>query len=212
MKKIIILISLSLLSCKKENKYPDACPGGCSSSWEVIYKNKIIHPNSNNYYEIKYNGLEYFQVKGVLSELDPQYVVNDVPLIESNFNSDYWVVFDTIVFTSPLYSPFGVYSDASFNSPIPIGTQTYTLKQMGDAHYFPFNIVGYQLTPNMCYNCSYSSDLIKVYSKYTYNPKCNILITDEMIGDTAHIYIQTIFNSDSGESETVNKTIKVIFI
>lgn len=34
---------------------------------------------------------------------------------------------------------------------------------------------------------------------------------NEMVGDTANIYIKIIFNTDIGPSETQNKVLKVIF-
>ena len=212
MKKLLgtFVIGLAFISCKKEVT-PSPCPGGCNQELLITSAGDTADIDANGYYHIVWGGPNYFTIKGKLSELDPQYILNGVPLIETRFDSDYWVIFDTIQFTSPIYSPLGGYSTNNFTGPIAIGTQTYTLQNMGNEHFYPTNIVGYQLTPNMCYTCSYFPDLIGTYSKYTYKPQQQIFLDNEMIGDTANVFVETIFNNDVGASEMIKTHLKVIF-
>jgi hypothetical protein len=64
-----------------------------------------------------------------LSELKPEYVINKIPLIETQYDSDYWIIFDTLSFTVPMYSYMGWFNDKKFNTPISIGNKTYTMSQ-----------------------------------------------------------------------------------
>ena len=92
-----------------------------------VYLGDTLTQNQNGIWEIEYAGLNYFQVSGRLTELNERYVINGVPLIEANFDSDYWVLFDTLMFQIPMYSYLGWFSDQSMNTPISIGPYTYTM-------------------------------------------------------------------------------------
>ena len=129
MKKLLLSLSIiSLFSCTKyETIYPTPCDGNCDANFTIVYEGITDSIDINGYHIIEFNGLNYFQVKGQLSELNEQYVVNDVPLIETRFDSDYWVVFDSIYFTTPMYSYLGWFNDQGLNTPIPIGSYTYTM-------------------------------------------------------------------------------------
>ena len=48
-------------------------------------------------------------------------MLNGVPLIETQFDSDYWVALDNLRFTVPTYSVFSWFTGGGFNNPIPIG-------------------------------------------------------------------------------------------
>ena len=48
------------------------------------------------------------------------------------------------------------------------------------------------------------------YSKYNYQPTQNIFVDNEMVGDTINLFIETVFNTDFGESEIIEDNIKVI--
>ena len=213
MKKLLLGLSIiSLFSCTKyETIYPTPCDGNCDANFTIIYEGIMDSIDNNGYYVIEFNGLNYFQVKGQLSELNEQYVVNDVPLIETKFDSDYWVVFDSIYFTTPMYSYLGWFNNTGLNTPIPIGSHTYTMIDLMGLHP-PLNIVGYQLPQNLCIDCPYAETLMGTYSKYTYSPTQNIFLDNEMIGDTINIFTKTTFNGDLGESEVIEKQIKVIII
>ena len=99
MKRILVFVfSVVLLgSCSKERVYQDLCIFDCESQFIVVYENQEILPNANGYYEVEWNGLEYFQVKGQLSHLNSDYCNAEVPYIETRFDSDYWVVFKRIL-------------------------------------------------------------------------------------------------------------------
>jgi hypothetical protein len=225
--KILLIIALGLFismlfnSCKKETIYPSLCNGNCDAYYTVVYENQEIIPDSNGYYNVDWNGLNYFQVKGQLTELNDQYIINGVPLVEAKFDSDYWVVFDSIYFTTPMYSYLGWFNDQGLNTPIPFGSYTYTMNDLINLHP-PLNIVGYQLPKHFCTECPYAPTMIGSHSKYNYNPTQNILVDNEMIGDTFNIFIESTFNTEGGieyhgideiaPKETVGNQIKVIII
>ena len=200
---LIYFLILLFSSCtKQETIHQSPCNGNCDAQYGVIYKGQPIFPNSNGFYEIQWDGLNYFQIKGQLSELNDQYVINGVPLIQANFDSDYWIVVDSIRFQTPMFSYLGWFNDNSLNTPIPFGNYTYTMIDLIDLHP-PLNIVG-------------------SHSKYNYNPKQNIILDNEMVGDTINIFIETIFNTEGGVTyhgqtspvpqEIIEEQIKVIVI
>ena len=150
-----------------------------------------------------------------------QYVINGVPLIEANFDSDYWIVMDTIQFQTPMYRYLGWFNDQSMNTPIAVGSHTYTMNSLIDLHP-PTNIAGYQIPKHFCTECPYAPTLVGTYSKYNYNPTQNLFLDDEMVGDTINIFIETVFNTEGGiwyhghsspvPKETITNQIKIIII
>lgn len=210
MKKLVLVLLTStiLFSCKKKPLHEEPCPGGCNSVYDITSPNATL--KADGYWHVKYVGVNYFTVEGSLSTLSSEYVINKVPLIEANFDSDYWVIFDSIQYTTPMYSYLGWFSGNQFNTPISIGSHVYTLRGLADLH-SPLNIAGYQLSPHMCWDCPYTTTLIGTHSKYNYHPRQQFFLDNEMVGDTANLYIQTIFNSDVGNSEVKNTILKVIF-
>ena len=215
-----LFVSMLFASCQKETIYPSLCDGNCNTYYTIIYKNQEILP-SNGYYEVEWDGLDYFQVKGQLTELNDQYIINGVPLIEAKFDSDYWVVFDSIQFSTPMYSYLGWFNDQGLNTPIPIGQHTYTMKDLINLHP-PLNIVGYQLPKYFCTECPYAVTMVGTNSSYNYRPTQNIFLDNEMVGDTINIFIETTFNTEGGieyhgangvaPKETITNQLKVIII
>ena len=134
----------------------------------------------------------------------PDYVVNDIPLVETTFDSDYWVWINGITFTVPLYSVLGYFTGGGFVNPIPIGNLTYTIEDMAN-NYPPLNIAGYSYNPNS------DMESLGTYSKYTYPPQQQIFFDNQMVGDTAKVFIRTRFNSDIGKSVDIEKEFKIIF-
>ena len=216
----IFYLLVSLSSCTKQTIHQSPCNGDCDGNYQIIYQGVPILP-SNGYYEIDWNGLNYFQIEGSLTQLNPQYVTNGVPLIEAKFDSDYWVVFDTLRFQTPMYSYLGWFNDNTLNTPINFGSYVYTINDLIDLHP-PTNIAGYQIPKHFCVTCPYAETLIGSYSKYNYKPKQNFLVDDEMIGDTINVFIETIFNTEGGivyhgqntpsPKEVVSDHIKIIII
>jgi hypothetical protein len=208
MKKLTMLfLAITFISCQKEIE-PKTCPNGCEAQYYVSSSNAELR--DDGYWYVRHIGLNYFTIKGNLTQLDPEYVINGVPLIEAAFDSDYWIIADTVHFVTPMYSYLGWFSDNNFQNPIPIGNHVYDMTILANK-YSPLNIVGYQLSPYMCWTCPYTETLLGTYSKYNYNPTQNIIFDNEMIGDTAHIHIRTTFNTDLGPREVRNETLNIIF-
>ena len=211
-RNILIGLIVFLLSCKKEPIYPFPCiDGTCGTNF---YIDTLVTPgaklDTDGYWKLKYNGLQYFTIKGEISELNPHYVINKVPLVETKYDSDYWIVFDTIQFKIPTYGYLSWFTNSNLNKPLPIGNRTYTitnLSKMTDL----YNLAGYQITKHMCLDCPYTPTLLGTYSKYNYTPTQHIFFDKSMVGDTASIFIQVTFNSDAGKREIREKEMKIIF-
>ncbi len=204
-----IILLFTLLSCQKqeeEGTYP-CVYGNCDATFEITGDSV----DANGYHHVKFKGYNYFQVKGKLDELNNKYVINGVPLIEVGFDSDYWVLFDTILYRYPVYSFLGLYTDKRFKDPIPIGSRTYTMLDIADIA-GPINIAGYQIPKKFTgWDKPYARTLIGTYSKYTYNPTHNFFLDDQMIGDTATLFMRVVFNTDFGRQEIRNYSMKVVF-
>ena len=212
MNRLLLILGLGFLlaSCSKEEINPYAYPcldGDCDT---VFYIDPLVSPgvyeDENGYWHVEHQGFNYFTIKGNTSELHPDYVVNGVPLIETIFDSNYWVWIDNITFTVPLYSVLSYFTDGEYNNPIPVGNLTYTIEDMANIHP-PLNIAGYSVNPHQCFDCPYSSTLIGTYSKYNTHPQQQIFFDNEMVGDTATVFIKTMFNSEI----SVEKEFNIIF-
>ena len=214
MKKLIYILIVSFFwACSPEElikPYP-CLDGDCNSFFEIDpLVSPGVYQDNNGYWHIEHQGFNYFTIKGQLDELHPDYVVNGVPLIETVFDSDYWVWIDGITFTVPLYSVLGYFTGGGFINPIPVGNLTYTIEDMAQNHP-PLNIAGYQIQKNQCLDCPYSSTLIGTYSKYNYTPKQQIFFDNQMVGDTAKVFVKTTFNNDSGKRVEIEKEFKIVF-
>jgi hypothetical protein len=119
-----------------------------------------------------------------------------------------WI--EGITFTVPLYSVLGYFTGGGYLNPIPVGNLQYTIEDMAQNHP-PLNIVGYQIQKNQCMDCPYSPTLIGTYSKYNYTPKQQIFFDNEMVGDTAKVFIKSTFNSDLGQRVEIEKEFKIVF-
>ena len=204
MRKLIYITLISFLwACSPEeliNNYP-CIEGDCNVEFTIDpLVSPGVYQDINNYWHISHQGIQYFTIKGNTSELHPDYVVNGVPLIETIFDSDYWVWINGITFTVPLYSVLGYFTDSNFNNPIPIGNLTYTIEDMANNHP-PLNIAGYSYNPNSDINS------LGTYSKYNYTPQQQIFFDNQMVGDTAKVFIKTIFPNNI----EVEKEFKIIF-
>lgn len=214
MKKLIIFSLVSLFwACSPEeliSPYP-CLSGDCEAFFEIDpLVSPGVYQDNNGYWHIEHQGYNYFTIKGKLDELDPHYIINGVPLIETTFDSNYWIWIQNFQFTVPLYNVLSYFTSGKYQTPIPVGNLTYTIEDMAKNHP-PLNIAGYQIQKNQCLDCPYSQTLLGTYSKYTYEPQQQIFFDNEMVGDTAKVMIQTKFNSDIGIREIVNKEFKIIF-
>ena len=148
MRKLLIIgLVLLLVSCSREEILPFPClDGNCDTNfWIDTNVSPGTYQDENGYWHLPYNGLNYFTIEGDLAELHDEYVVNNVPLVEVDYDSDYWVVMDSLSFTLPTYSYLGWFTNGDFDTPISIGSYTYTLVDLANNHP-PLNIAGYQIS------------------------------------------------------------------
>ena len=204
MNRLLLILGLGFLlaSCSKEEIAPYPClDGNCNSFYEL---DLLVSPNAyqdeNGYWHIEHQGINYFTIQGNIDELHSEYIINGVPLVETAYDSNYWVWINNITFTVPLYSILGYFTSGNFTTPISIGNLTYTIEVMA-INFPPLNIVGYSYNPN-----SQIEDL-GTYSKYNYNPRQQIFFDNQMVGDTAKIVIETRFPEDI----IVNNELNIIF-
>jgi hypothetical protein len=198
---------LFLTSCDKQDNidfYP-CKDGSCDSVFYVDSPGS--YQDNNGYWHVEYWGPKYFTIAGQLDELYEEYVVNNVPLVEVAYDSNYWVTFDDLSFTVPLYSPFGLSSQ--YGTRIPVGDLTYSIGDIAKLME-PLNIAGYQITKNTCFDCPYSERLFATYSQYTYKPRQQFYLDNRMKGDTLSVYVKATFNTDLGWSEEMNHELKII--
>ena len=206
--RLLVLIGVGFLltSCSKEEITPYPClDGDCSINFEIDpLVSPDVYQDENGYWHIEHQGYNYFTIKGQLDELHNDYYVNGVPLVETIFDSNYWVWINSITFTVPLYSVLGFFTNGDFLNPIPIGNLVYTITDMAQ-NFPPLNIAGYSYNPNS------EENVLGSFSKYNLKPRQQIFFDNQMVGDTAKIFIKTKFNSDWGRTVEIDKVIKVIF-
>lgn len=207
MKKVLIIAALflSVLSCKKETFHdPVACD--CTSVYTTDYPQDI-----EGYYHIP-TTIPRFQIKGQLEELHPDYLINGVPDVSASLDSDYWILFENVFWSAPVYSYWGYFTDNNFQNVIPFDTVNYTLQDYADMTGSVYNLAGYEITKNTCWDCLYIETILYTYSRYNYHPTFNILVLEEMEGDTATFYIKNDFAENfPNQHQITYNTIKVIF-
>ena len=214
LKKLVLLIGISslLVACQEEELpaiYP-CLDGRCDSFFKIDpWVSPELYQDKNEYWHIKFWGPKYFTIVGQLDELHPKYVVNEIPLIETQYDSDYWIIFNEIRYKMPIYSVLSWFSDGSYKKPIPIGNLEYTLTDIAKIQP-PLNIAGYQIQKNFCWECPYAKSALGTYSKYTYSPRQQFFLDKDMVGDTLKIMIKTTFNADVGEQVIIEKQFKII--
>lgn len=211
MKKILLLLGfVSLLaSCSKEDISLGVCDGPCDAKFFI---DELVQPDAyldeNGFWHIEFYGPKYFTIRGELSELETA-IVNGVPLIETIYDSDYWVAFDSINFIVPTWSVLSWFTGGGYNNPVPVGNMEYTLTDLAQIQP-PLNIAGYQIQKNFCWECPYAETLLGSKSKYTYNPRQQFYLDNEMVGDTLQVFMKTTFNTDVGGREIVEDSFKII--
>ena len=205
MSRLLLILSILLLaSCSKEEIYLNPYPcldGDCSNFFEIDpLVSPGVYQDENGYFHIEHQGYNYFTIQGQLDELHPDYVINGVPLVETIYDSNYWVWIDSLTFTVPLYSVLGYFTGGGFINPIPVGNLTYTIEDMAN-NFPPLNIVGYSYYPGS------TLEELGTKSNYNYTPQQQIFFDNEMVGDTAKIFIKTIFPADI----EIEKQFSIIF-
>ncbi len=212
----IILFFISLLffySCSEETLKSEVCLNGdCQADfWIDLQGHPGTYKDTNGIWHIKHVGLNYFTIKGNLSPLDPHYVINNVPLVETSFDSNFFYIPGNVIWTYPVYSYQGLWNSNQMNTPIPIGTQTYTFPALVNANIAVINnLAGYSIQPHLNWygNQSVLQSYFASYSKYTYTPQQSMVFFSDFIGKAATIYIEVGF----GEGESVvKKELKIVF-
>ena len=210
MKKLLIIGFVFLLaSCSKEDITLGVCvDGDCTARFFI---DELVQPNAyqdeNGYWHIEFYGPKYFTIRGELDEVNA--VVNNVPLIMTEYDSDYWVAFDSINFTVPTYSVLSWFTGGGYNNPVPVGNMEYTLTDLAQIQP-PLNIAGYQINKHFCWECPYAETLLGTRSRYTYEPRQQFYLDNEMVGDTLQVFMKTSFNIDLGDSQIVEESFKII--
>ena len=211
MKKLLIIGFVSLLaSCSKEDITLGVCvDGDCNAQFFI---DEQVQPNAyqdeNGYWHIEFYGPKYFTIRGELDELSTA-IVNNVPLVMTEYDSDYWVAFDSIHFTVPTYSVLSWFTGGGYNNPVPVGNLEYTLTDLAQIQP-PLNIAGYQLSKHFCWECPYAETLLGTRSRYTYEPRQQFYLDNEMVGDTLQVFVKSTFNIDLGDRQVVEDSFKII--
>ena len=207
----LLLLSLFVFSCSTPEIEPDVClNGNCGAEfWVDIQGHPGTYQDVQGVWHIKHAALNYFTVKGTINELDPHYVINGIPLISVGFDSNFFYTPGNVIWTYPVYSYLGLWSSNQMNTPIPVGTQTYTFPQLiGQTNIM--NLTGYtiQRNPNVNVNHPAYKTYFATYSKYTYRPQQSMTFFPDFIGRTATIYIEVTLGENK---KTVIKELKVMF-
>ena len=202
--RLLVLIGVGFLltSCSKEEITPYPClDGDCSINFEIDpLVSPGVYQDGNGYWHIEHQGYNYFTIQGQLDELHNDYYVNGVPLVETIFDSNYWVWINSITFTVPLYSVLGFFTNGDFLNPIPIGNLVYTITDMAQ-NFPPLNIAGYSYNPDS------EENVLGSFSKYNLEPRQQIFFDTQMVGDTASVFIKTIYP----QNIEIENQIKIIF-
>lgn len=207
----LLLLSLFVFSCSTLELQQNVCLNG--DCYAEFWVDTLGHPGTcqdeEGVWHIKHAGLNYFTVKGQLSALDPHYVINNVPLDITSFDSNFFYLPGNVIWTYPVYSYLGLWSSNQMNTPIPIGTQTYTFLQLSQQTSI-MNLVGYIIQPHTDFHTNQS--VLQTYfstnSRYTYTPQQSMAFFPDFIGQSATIYINITFGENK---ETVLKELEVVF-
>jgi len=208
---LLLVLSLFVFSCSTPEIESDVClNGNCGAEFRIDTQG---HPGTyqdvQGVWHIKHAGLNYFTVKGDVNELDPHYVINGIPLVSVGFDSNFFYTPGNVIWTYPVYSYLGLWSSNQMNTPIAIGTQTYTFPQLiGQTNIM--NLTGYtiQRNPNVNVNHPAYKTYFATYSKYTYRPQQSMTFFTDFIGRSATIYIEVTLGENK---KTILKELKVVF-
>jgi len=207
----LFLLSLFVFSCSTpELGTPICLSGDCSATFWIDTQGRPgTYQDGNGVWHIKHAGLNYFTVKGQLTPLHPSREINNVPNVVTSFDSNFFYLPGNIVWTYPVYSYLGLWSSSQMNTPIPIGTQTYTFPQLASESII-FNLAGYSIEPNLDWygNQSVLQSYFCTNSRYTYTPQQNMAFFPDFIGQSATIYINIYFGD---EPNPVVKELRVFF-
>jgi hypothetical protein len=205
----LLVISLLVFSCTPDEVVLNVCLNGdCGAEfWIDIQGHPGTYQDAQGVWHIKHANLDYFTVKGRINQLDPHYVINGVPLISTGFDSNLFYTLGNVIWTYPVYSYLGLWSSSQMNTPIPVGTQTYTFPQLVQQSTI-LNLAGYEIqrNPNVNVNHPAYKTYFATYSSYTYTPQQSMVFFDDLEGKTATIYIEVTLGENK---ETIRKELKI---
>jgi hypothetical protein len=208
---LLLLLSLFIFSCSTpEDVTPICATGDCNGTfWIDTQGHPGTYQDAQGVWHIKHAGLNYFTVKGQLTPLDPSREINNVPDVVTCFDSNFFYLPGNIVWTYPVYSYLGLWSSNQMNTPIAIGTQTYTFPQLANQSTV-FNLAGYSIEPHLDWygNQSVLQTYFSTKSRYTYTPQQSMAFFPDFIGQTATIYMNVYF---SDQPNPVSIQLKVVF-
>jgi hypothetical protein len=193
MKKVLFFLGLLFIftSCTLDPLQESVCQdGSCDAAFTIDTQvNPGSYQDANGVWHIKYSGHKYFTVKGIADKLNSENVVNEVPLIETGFDSDLFFTPTNIQWTYPVYSFLGLCTSSTLSQAIPYGYQTLTLPQILN-NTSVTNMVGYEMNSHTTFDKPYSPTLLSVYSKYNYTPQRSMIFLPSFVGKEAKIYIR----------------------
>lgn len=195
----LLFFSTILISCDKEALLDYPCPdGNCDARFEIdVVQNPGSYLDDNGIWHIKYSGLNYFRIKGYLDPIIDKYLINNVPSVQTAYDSNYFYIPGVVTWTYPVYSYQGLFANNNMNTPIPVGFQTYTFPQLV-RNYEIMNLAGYVINKNPNVNVNHPAypTYFSTYSKYNYYPVQHMVFFTDMIGKTADIYIKVNWAGD----------------
>jgi hypothetical protein len=207
----LLILSVFVFSCSTPELDTSICiSGDCNTNfWIDVQGHPGTYQDSEGVWHIKHAGLNYFFVKGQLTPLNPSEEINNVPNVVTCFDSNFFYLPGNITWTYPVYSYLGLWSSSQLNTPIPIGTQTYTFPQLANQSTI-FNLAGYSIEPHLDWygNQSVLQSYFSTKSRYNYTPKQGMVFFTDFIGQEATIYINTYFGDSPNP---VVKELKIIF-
>ena len=211
-KKLLLYICFILLfSCSIDDAKQQVCiDGTCNVEfWIDTFGHPGTYQDNDGVWNIKHAGLNYFTVRGNLTQLDPYYVINGIPVVVTAFDSNFFFIPGTIIWTYPVYSYLGLWNSNQMNTPIPIGFQTYTFPQLVTQTSI-MNLAGYTIQQNPHVNVNHPAypTYFSTYSRYTYTPQMSMPFFEDFIGREATLYIQVAFGENK---EIVDKELKIVF-
>lgn len=206
-----LFLLLLIFSCSTPEVDPEVClTGDCGIEFVVDDLGRLgTYQDSQGVWHVKHNGLNYFTVKGKVDELHPHYVINRVPLVVVGFDSNMFYLTGNVVISYSVYSYLGLWNSNQMNTPIPVGTQTYTFPQLVQ-NYNVMNLAGYtiQKNPNVNVNHPAYKTYFATYSKYTYKPQQSMVFFEDFIGKQVTLFIKV----SLGEGKkVVYKEMKILF-
>lgn len=204
MKKVLFILGLLFIfsSCTPPALETPICEdGSCDATFRIDTQvNPGSFQDANGVWHVKYSGNNYFTLKGITDKVTSENIVNDVPLIETGYDSDLFFTPQHIQWTYPVYSFLGLCSDSTLTTHIPYGYQTLTLPQiLNDTSVT--NMVGYEMNSHTTFDKPYSPTLLSVYSKYNYTPQHSMIFLPSFVGQEANIYIRVVWGEVHSETK-----------